>query len=153
MQALEDRVSEIIAKLEEIVVTIGVDKGVILLDHEGRTHPETINGRTVQVYNNEHFSPLGDALIELYELASGAALRWYTWDQVSREIWNGDLWWYDDGEAIYPVNIAWDPTNERFFATLGQWGWTRARELEEMRGRWRPCVEPVPDASYRSNGN
>jgi len=54
-------------QLKHIVCTEGEDAGVILLDHEGSTHPKEINGRTVQVYDHDYFSPLGDALIHLYE--------------------------------------------------------------------------------------
>lgn len=75
--------------------------------------------------------------------------RWYEWHEVSRDIWDGDIWWWDNGEIIFPVNIAWSPTSESFFATLGQWGWGRAQDLSEMQGRWMPCVEPEPDEKYR----
>lgn len=76
---------------------------------------------------------------------------WYEWHQVSREIWQGDIWWHDNGEQIYPVNIAWNPTTLTFFATVGQWGWSRAQDLSEMGGRWMPCIEPEPDAAYRES--
>lgn len=75
--------------------------------------------------------------------------QWLNWDQVSREVWDGDIWWHDNGDQIYPVNIAWCPTGEYFFATLGQWGWSRSQPLKEMGGKWMPCREPEPDAAYR----
>lgn len=65
MQA-DDRVAAIRQKLEAIVCTEGVDKGVVLLSYEGPQHwDEALQCR---VYDHEHFSPLGDALIELYEM-------------------------------------------------------------------------------------
>ena len=54
------------AKLQEIVVTDGCDKGVVLLSHDGPTHYD--HEIQCQVYDHENFSPLGDALIELYEM-------------------------------------------------------------------------------------
>ena len=57
---------EVQRKLEEIVVTDGVDKGVILLSQDGPTHYD--KELKCQVYDHEHFSPLGDALIELYDM-------------------------------------------------------------------------------------
>lgn len=150
----EERLSEIVRKLDDIVVTSGIDKGVILKSWDSPTHKEVVNGESLTVYDHENFSPLGDALIELYELASGGELRWYTWDQVSQDIWNGDIWWYDDGESIYPVNLGWvhEDGKSTPFATQGQWGWGRSRTLQEMGGRWRPCIEPEPDRAYRDCG-
>lgn len=75
--------------------------------------------------------------------------KWYRPEEVSWEIFDGQIWWHDDGEQIYPVNIAFSPTDNRFFATLGQWGWTRAQFLTDMGGRWMPCVEPLPDKDFR----
>ena len=79
----------------------------------------------------------------------GPDVRWYDADQICRAIWDGGIWWHDNGEQIYPVNIAWSPTSESFFATLGQWGWTRAQEVKDMGGKWAPCVSPEPDKAYR----
>ena len=52
-------------RLEKIVCTEGDDKGVVMLSNEGPTNfdPEL----NCQVYVHEHFSPLGDALIEAFE--------------------------------------------------------------------------------------
>lgn len=61
-------------KLEAIVCTEGCDRGVILLSSDGPTHTELVNGKKVQVYDHENFSPLGDALIELHDLTSGDSL-------------------------------------------------------------------------------
>ena len=55
-------------KLRQIVVTEGEDAGVILLSWESPMHQEEHGGRTIQVYDHEYFSPLGDALMELWKL-------------------------------------------------------------------------------------
>ena len=56
--------------LEEIVVTEGKDAGVILLSSESTFHKVFIPtlGKEVEYYDNQYFSPLGDALIKLYEI-------------------------------------------------------------------------------------
>lgn len=74
--------------------------------------------------------------------ADRAEREWYEWHQVSRDIWDGDIWWHDNGDQIFPVNIMWCPTGGCFFAAVGQWGWTRSQQLEEMGGLWMPCREP-----------
>ena len=58
--------------LEDIVCIHNPDRGVVLLSVDGPTHPEEHNGETIQVYDHEHFSPLGDALIALHEQLQGA---------------------------------------------------------------------------------
>lgn len=86
-ELLVQRLSSIKALLESAVCTEGCDKGVVMLSQDGPTHPEKIKcpvchddpdvlackrcggtGRaTIQVYDHEHFSPLGDALIAAWE--------------------------------------------------------------------------------------
>lgn len=63
--------AEIRTKLESIVCTEGTDAGVVLLSQDAPTHTEIVQGQPMQVYDHEYFSPLGDALIELYLLAGG----------------------------------------------------------------------------------
>lgn len=63
-----DRLQDIRKKLEGIVCTEGCDEGVVLLSQDGPCHDEVIDGKTVSVYNHQYFSPLGDALIELYKM-------------------------------------------------------------------------------------
>ncbi len=58
-------------QIEQIVCTAGEDAGVVLLSNEGPTSPEIIDGKNVHVYDHAFFSPLGDALIALYESAGG----------------------------------------------------------------------------------
>lgn len=68
---LESRLAKIAAVLETAVCTEGCDKGVVLLSDYGPTHTEVVDGRPMQVYDHEYFSPLGDALIAAWELAKG----------------------------------------------------------------------------------
>lgn len=67
-----DRLQKIITairtKLESIVCTVAPDEGVVLLSQDSPTHTEVIRGRAIEVYDHEYFSPLGDALIELWKL-------------------------------------------------------------------------------------
>jgi len=64
-QKLPSKISE---KLKEIVCTEGCDKGVVMLSSEGPVHyDEELKG---QVYDHEFFSPLGDALIEIYHMVA-----------------------------------------------------------------------------------
>lgn len=68
IQRLQGVIAAIRTKLENIVDTSDIDGGVVLLSQEGTCHPEVHNGRTVQVYDHEYFSPLGDALIEVWKM-------------------------------------------------------------------------------------
>ena len=55
--------------LEEIVVTEGCDTGVVLLSDHGTTHKEMdTDGKVIEVYDLEYFSPLGNALIRLHKI-------------------------------------------------------------------------------------
>lgn len=65
------RLKAIRETLGEAVCTEGCDKGVVMLSQDGPTHPETINGKTIQVYDHEYFSPLGDALIAAWDKSEG----------------------------------------------------------------------------------
>lgn len=62
----KQHLASIIESLEKIVVPDGVDAGVILLSDDSPTKydPEA----KCQVYIHEHFSPLGDALVNLHKL-------------------------------------------------------------------------------------
>lgn len=51
--------------LETIVCVHEPDRGVVQLDHEGTCHYDPV--QKCQVYDHEHFSALGDALIGLHE--------------------------------------------------------------------------------------
>lgn len=71
IERLREIIAAIRAKLEDIVCTEPIDRGVVLLSDDGPTHKEVIDGQTVTVYDHEHFSPLGDALIEVWEMTHG----------------------------------------------------------------------------------
>lgn len=62
---LEEQIAEARVLLESIVCVKDPDKGVVLVDHESSTY--WCQKRRAWVYKYEHFSPLGDALIELHE--------------------------------------------------------------------------------------
>jgi hypothetical protein len=64
------RLRHIRRQLEIIVCTSGRDRGVIYLSNDGPTHTEIVDGKPCQVYDHDNFSPLGDALISLYELTA-----------------------------------------------------------------------------------
>jgi len=57
---------KIIEKMKKIVCTEGVDKGVVFLSDHGPTKYDS--ELKANVYVHEYFSPLGDALIEVYEM-------------------------------------------------------------------------------------
>ena len=69
---LKARLRQIRERLRSVVCTSGIDAGVVLLSQEGPTHTEMVNGKRIQVYDHEYFSPLGDALMELYRLTEDA---------------------------------------------------------------------------------
>lgn len=72
-QTAEKKLQAARKALENIVCTVGQDRGVILLDHEGRTqYDKDLN---CQVYLCENFSPLGDALIDLWKTIDGDVER------------------------------------------------------------------------------
>lgn len=64
--ALEKRLQKIQIFLEGIVCTTGEDAGVILLSTESPTNYDA--EKKCQVYELEYFSPLGNALMELWEM-------------------------------------------------------------------------------------
>lgn len=65
---LRVQLARVRAVLEGIVCTEGVDKGVVMLSDHGPTHPVIVGEKTIQVYDHEYFSPLGDALIAAWKL-------------------------------------------------------------------------------------
>ena len=66
-EALQKQVRDIREAIDKIVVSEGIDAGVILLSDESPTHfDKDVN---CQVYEYEYFSPLGDALVALAKLA------------------------------------------------------------------------------------
>lgn len=65
--ALESQLAKVMRERDKL----RCDAGVVLLSVDGPTHTEIHNGQPIQVYDHAYFSPLGDALIELYQLAGG----------------------------------------------------------------------------------
>ena len=57
---------DILKKIEDIVCPEGIDAGVIYKSWESPTHKEVHNGKEISVYDHEHFSELGDALVDLH---------------------------------------------------------------------------------------
>lgn len=70
LDALRKRLGELHAKLQKIVCTEPPDDGVVLLSNEGPCHWDAEAG--CNVYDHEHFSPLGDALMEMHEILTKA---------------------------------------------------------------------------------
>ena len=73
IQETEQQLAAVRTKIEQIVCTDERDAGVILLSSDSPTHPEVRYSerkgvQTVQVNDHAFFSPLGDALIELWEM-------------------------------------------------------------------------------------
>jgi hypothetical protein len=62
---LRKQLADVRSKLETIVCTKDPDMGVVLLSDDGPTVRDPETG--FQTYKHEHFSPLGDALIEAWK--------------------------------------------------------------------------------------
>lgn len=65
---LRSRLASIREKLEQIVCVKEPDAGVVLLSSDSPMHETIIDGKRYQTYSMDHFSPLGDALIEVWQL-------------------------------------------------------------------------------------
>jgi hypothetical protein len=55
---------DILKKIEDIACCEGIDSGVIYKSRESTTHKEVHDGKEISVYDHEHFSELGDALVD-----------------------------------------------------------------------------------------
>jgi hypothetical protein len=66
IEELEEKLKQISSKLESIVVTDGCDAGCVLLSDDAPTH--YVEG--IMVYDLDYFSPLGEALMEVYKLCN-----------------------------------------------------------------------------------
>lgn len=67
--SLQEQIDKAKEKLKEIVIPDGIDAGVVLLSNDGPTHWS--EEHQCFVYEHEYFSPLGDALIELWNILNG----------------------------------------------------------------------------------
>lgn len=73
-----------------------------------------------------------------------AECGWVTADKVTYD--STDIWFWWNGEQSFPVSIMRD-IDGRFFASAGQWGWSVAQFVDDMKGLWFPCLCPVPGNS------
>lgn len=64
---LELKLQELRRDLEQIIITEGIDKGVILKSWESPYEVTWEGERRISMYKHQYFSELGDALIALYE--------------------------------------------------------------------------------------
>lgn len=106
---LESRMKNVRTILETAVCTRGCDKGVVLLSNYGPTHPEVIDGKTVQTYDHDCFSPLGDALIEAWH-ATQCPHKWV--EKTDSDLAEG--WIEVECEACHVVGERNDKTGEVF---------------------------------------
>lgn len=68
----------------------------------------------------------------------GAELGWK--DSLPDE--QGYWWWWNYDGAPVPVSIMFSGTDNSYFATQGQFGWTRAQLVKDMGGMWMRLPEP-----------
>lgn len=60
----------------------------------------------------------------------------------------GDYWWWDGDEDGSPIHLSilYSGTTDSCFAPMGQYGWTRHWDVEEMVGWWSKLEWPsLPD--------
>lgn len=58
------------------------------------------------------------------------------------------LWMGDEDQEPFPVSIMYSGTSGKCFVAMGQWGWNRHQEFEELEGAWwMLCVPPEPPKS------
>lgn len=63
---LRQKIAEMRLKIEKIVCTDEIDRGVILLSSESATHYDKES--KCLVYDDEYFSELGRAMVELWKM-------------------------------------------------------------------------------------
>ena len=70
-----------------------------------------------------------------------AANAWGDWATVNEQAW---YWWWDQDpdSGPVPVSILHSGSDGKYFASVGQRGWNRAQNVEEMGGRWMLMREP-----------
>jgi len=71
IRSLEKLVADMREAIEQIVCTDEIDRGVILLSSEGPTHYDS--KLQCLVYEREHFSELGDAMVLLWQMTETKA--------------------------------------------------------------------------------
>lgn len=57
---------------------------------------------------------------------------------------SGDYWWWNEDEDSRPirVTIMWSGTTQSCFASMGQHGWSRHQDVEDMGGYWMVSEDP-----------
>lgn len=67
--------------------------------------------------------------------------QWVGAEQVLEQGWWH--WWNGDRDiAPIPVSILWSGSDDRFFASIGQLGWTKPQYVTDMGGWWRLIPTP-----------
>ena len=66
IDALQKTITDVRTAIEKIVCTDEIDGGVIMLSSESPSHFDA--DRNGWVYDHEHFSPLGDAMVSLWKM-------------------------------------------------------------------------------------
>lgn len=89
-------------------------------------------------------TPIEDPQVSAYEeyQRQMRSIGWSNWKSVD-ESWTY-YWWWDEGDAPpIPVIVLHSPTDDKYFATQGQHGWNRSRNVEEMGGWWMKLEPPT----------
>lgn len=107
--------AEPLAILETIVCTVPPDDGVVLLSNDGPSHYDS--EAECVVYDHEHFSPLGDALIKLHDVLQGT--RQPDGGEPLTSEWMTAVGFEDDGDGL-PY---WTDDRGRLLETGTHWEW------------------------------
>lgn len=100
----------------------------------GQKHTVEVATRIVQ----ELASRIDEILTDKAKLAANG----WTQDEPTKP---GTYWLWDGDEESAPVHIEvfWGGTDNRCFVPMGQYGWTRAQDMDELAHCWwRPIVCP-----------
>lgn len=71
--------------------------------------------------------------------------NWVEWNGIDEQAWY--WWWNGDLDSTpVPVSVLYSYTDQKYFASTGQLGWTRPQDVDEMGGWWLKIKEPeIPD--------
>lgn len=58
----------------------------------------------------------------------------------------GTFWWWNGDEDSSPIHIELGISlpSRQVFAQIGQYGWNRAQDVQDMEGWWMPLETPLP---------
>lgn len=82
-----------------------------------------------------------DSLEQTVENQQVQMTGWVDDKQVNEQCW----WWWWNGDidsCPVPVSVMWSGSNDTYFASQGQLGWTRAQDVIGMGGLWLKIKEP-----------